>query len=450
MFSAYIRYNSQFQDARGEGKFMDTNQRTRRYAANPFLRTVRQCYQCFLLHLMLGLGTTVLLLLCVIALGTQLPTAVQNLNTAIFPNLPRPRTERNIKAVLSQTVFEQMTYSLPEAADAYFTVPQTANKPINTTPSRSIGNHLQNKDDTTPLGHPVLNGNSAATDKTSADGETALPAGHTAIRSVDLSQSTLFNRENHSILFSNQTSYTVKAQTYLSASYPIAPPAVPVMSDTDSTDNSASPLVLILHTHGTEAYAPDGALTVPADYPYRSDDITENVVSVGAVLAHALTDAGIPVLHCQTMFDASSYTDSYDLAAAYIRETVAAYPTIRYVFDVHRDALQASDGSMLRPVTKIGEEVCAQVMSVVGTDAAGAYYPDWQDRLTVAVHLQRQLNEHCQTFARPINLRSATFNAQYAPGSLLLEIGAAGNSVEEARSAAYHLGCVLAELILQN
>jgi len=118
------------------------------------------------------------------------------------------------------------------------------------------------------------------------------------------------------------------------------------------------------------------------------------------------------------------------------------------VFDVHRDALESTDGSMLRPVTTVGAEVCAQVMSVVGTDSAGAHHPDWEDNLTVAVQLQKRLNDAYNAFARPINLRTATFNAQYAPGSLLLEIGAAGNSVIEARSAAYHLGVILAELIL--
>ncbi len=428
---------------------MDTNTRTRRTAAGPFLQSIRQCYQSFLLHLLLGLSTTGLLLLCVIAFGTHLPTAAQELNTAVFPDLPRPNTAYNIKAVLSQAVFEQTTYTLPGVADDYFSVSQASSQPGSTSLSRPLGDHLQNRDDLEPLGHPMLDSTPVTSDDTYNSAAANIPAGHTVIRTVDLSQSKQFNQENGGILFSNQTNYTIQAQTYLSAAYPIAAPAVPAMSGTVSTADITSPLVLILHTHGTEAYAPDNAESVPADYPYRSDDISVNVVSVGAVLAKTLSDAGIPVLHCQTMFDASSYTDSYDLAAAYIRETVAAYPTIRYVFDVHRDALQASDGSMLRPITKIGAETCAQVMSVVGTDAAGAYYPDWGDRLTVAVHLQRRLNEWCQSFARPINLRSATFNAQYAPGSLLLEIGAAGNSVEEARSAAYHLGRVLAELMLQ-
>lgn len=423
---------------------MDVRMRTRRTADHPILCTVRQWYQSFLLHLLLGISVTALLLLCVITLGAQLPYTAQALNAAVTPNLTRPKTEQNLRAVLSQTVFAQTVYVLPGSADAYFlsSPMDTAQTQANLPSSHPGIDRLQNRDDTAPLGLPVLD----IEDSTSAV-QNPLPPDHIAIRPVDLSQSTQSSRTNGGILFSNQTGYTVDALTHLSAAYPIPPDTLPVMSMGDSPPDTA-PLVLILHTHGTEAYAPDGAASVPQDYPYRSEDIAENVVSVGAVLADTLRESGIAVLHCETMFDAASYTASYELAAAYIRETVAAYPSIRYVFDVHRDALQASDGSMLRPITRIGAETCAQVMSVVGTDDAGAYYPDWRDRLTVAVHLQKRLRARCSTFARPINLRTATFNAQYAQGSLLLEIGAAGNSVEEARSAAYHLGCVIADLIL--
>ena len=424
---------------------MDTSRQTHHASANPFLRSVRHYYQSFLLHLLLGLSVSGLLLLGVIALNAYLPTATQMLNSAVLlPNRPKPQS--NPKAVLSQAVFEHSVYTLPGTADAYFigTHP-TAQIPGRTTrPAEE--NTLVIKDSTDPLTHPILDSTPAPLIREIQSVNSGIPADHIAICPIDLSQSGLFNDENSGILFSNQTGYSVRAQTHLSAAYPIDAPTLPVVLPL--SERQTEPLVLILHTHGTEAYAPDGAVSVPADYPYRSDDITENVVSVGAVLAKTLTDAGISVLHCETMFDAESYPDSYDLAAAYIRETVAAHPSIQYVFDVHRDALQASDGSMLRPVTKIGEEVCAQVMSVVGTDGAGAYYPDWQKRLTVAVHLQKRLNDTYSGFARPINLRTATFNAQYAAGSLLLEIGAAGNSVEEARSAAYHLGIVLSELIL--
>ncbi len=427
---------------------MDTEQRTRHTVPNPFLRTVRQCYQSFLLHLMLGLSVSGLLLLCVIALNARLPTAVQTLNAAVFL-VKQPTARQNLQAVLSQTVYEQAVYSLPGVADAYFIDTNPAWEPNRTASYPAAEERLYIKDSTEPLDHPVLNTASVPRIGEQNNSTADVPGGHVAIRAVDLSQSTHFNADNGGILLSNQTDYAVDPRLHLASAYPIDAPTLPVMTLADrQTKKADAPLVLILHTHGTEAYAPDGAASVPSDYPYRSDDVEKNVVSVGAVLAKTLTDAGISVLHCETMFDADSYPDSYDLAAAYIRKTVADYPSIQYVFDVHRDALQSSDGSMLRPITSIGAEVCAQVMSVVGTDGAGAYYPDWRDNLTVAVHLQKWLNDAYSGFVRPINLRTATFNAQYAPGSLLLEIGAAGNSLEEAHSAAYHLGTVLAKLIL--
>ncbi len=272
-----------------------------------------------------------------------------------------------------------------------------------------------------------------------------------ALIPMDLSgEASLRNEKNGGILLSNQTAYSPDILSMLEADYPISA-AKSVFSPSEQPENDTKmPLVLIVHTHGTEAYAPDGAISVKEDFSARSENIEENVVSVGAVLAKTLRSAGVPVIHCTEMFDFVSYADAYTKSAAYIQKMVAQYPSIQYVFDVHRDALTTGNGDMIRPVTQINGEVCAQIMSVVGTNEAGAYHPHWRENLTVAVQLQKRLNDVFPSFARPINLRSATFNAQYAKGSLLLEIGAAGNSVQEARSAAYYLGETLAEMILEN
>lgn len=427
---------------------MDRSKSSLHPTADQILRQLRHWYQCFLLHLILGLSVTSLLLFSVIAFSAYLPNAVQDLNALVSHSLPHPKIDNKEKQTLSQAVFEQTVYVLPHTTDVPSPTTDNNRKRQNISSVQTIRGHLQTKDSAIPLGQPLIN-------DTCSDGfqpavEAEIPAGHTAILPTDLSQSAQFNAANGGILFSNQTDYSVNALHHLAESYPIPTPAHPTMLSAETISDRTAPLVLILHTHGTEAYAPDGAASVPSDYAYRSEDITQNVISVGTVLAQTLQNAGISVLHCQTMFDAASYTDSYVQAAAYIQKTVAAYPSIQYVFDVHRDALAASDGSMLRPITQIGAEPCAQIMSVVGTDGAGAYYPDWRDNLTVAVHLQKRLNDAYPAFARPINLRAATFNAQYAPGSLLLEIGAAGNSVEEARSAAFHLGKIMAEMILDS
>ena len=434
---------------------MDTRRRTTaqaQYAAEKALLLLRQCYQSFLMHLILSLCVTVVLLLSSIGCAAFLPKIPGYLQSAVlFLHYP-DTTPALTQSVVSQSVLEYALYLPAGTADLYLSVPSDSAE--NETRRQHSGSPAftvrRIKDDLTPspTEKPTLQDAASALLSEDAQANMPIPTNHVRITAVDLSRTEAYSDSNGGILFSNQTGYTVSAEDYLSADYPIPALALPTAASADTASADPAPTVLILHTHGTEAYAPENAASVPRDYAYRSENPTENVVSVGAVLAQTLRDAGISVLHCTEMFDAASYNDSYNNAAAYIRKTVAAYPSIQYIFDVHRDALMTADGTMLRPITAVGEELCAQVMSVVGTDNAGAYHPDWKDNLTVAVQLQARLNEAYTALARPINLRSATFNGQYAPGSLLLEIGAAGNSITEARSAAYHLGRVLAQLIL--
>lgn len=412
-------------------------------------RLLRSCYRCFLLHLILGLSVSLLLLLSVIRIAALLPAVPTALAGAI---LPRSGTRYGIGLsadILPRAAISCAVYIPGDTADVLFggDASDIRTSVIRHTPSAEE-TVCRTKDSETDPALPPPTLSSDAQDSTAADASQKIPAAHIPLRTTDLSAPSRRSESVHGILFSNQTAYTPDAADYLERAYPIPAHDLPVIQLQGAAADA--PLVLILHTHGTEAYAPDGSSSVPPDYTYRSEDTAENVVSVGAVLADVLCAAHIPTLHCKTMFDAASYNDAYVRSADYIRRTLAAYPSIRYVFDVHRDALQDTDGAVLRPVTRIGGEECAQVMSVVGTDGAGGSHPDWQENLTVAVHLQKRLNDACPSLARPINLRSATFNAQYAVGSLLLEIGASGNSAAEARSAAYHLGRVLADMILQG
>ncbi|MBQ8578928.1 MAG: stage II sporulation protein P [Clostridia bacterium] len=442
-----------------------------------FWRGFRWYYQCFVLHFVLGILCVAVLFCCVTGMERVLDAG--GLLRAFRVSVYDLQAERGRMELLSDrravtaALMGRAVYFGEQSPDAYFGTETASGQGESVwgsgnTEGGDSGSFFGvweaetggvSEENTPSRGREGITGDAGITgagdrawDELYAyDRSTAVTGDAAAVIPVDLSSSGSYSEQNGGILFSNQTSYTPDGVQLLSRAYPIAAAAVEVET-ASSGSNSAAPLVLILHTHGTEAYAPDGALSVRSDFSARSEDTAENVVSVGAVLAKTLSEAGISVLHCETMFDRESYTASYVSAAAYIKETVAAYPSIQYVFDVHRDALAASrdNADILRPVTLIDGEVCAQVMSVVGTDAAGADHPGWRDNLTVAVHLQNRLNEAYTAFARPINLRSATFNAQYAPGSILLEIGSSGNSVEEARSAAYYLGKVLAEMILEG
>ena len=77
----------------------------------------------------------------------------------------------------------------------------------------------------------------------------------------------------------------------------------------------------------------------------------------------------------------------------------------------------------------------ARLMFVVGTDEAGADHPGWRDNPALALRLQTALSARYPALMRDVNLRSASFNEQYSKGSLLIEAGAAGCTLEEAMTA---------------
>lgn len=197
-----------------------------------------------------------------------------------------------------------------------------------------------------------------------------------------------------------------------------------------------APAVLIIHTHGTEAFSPDGADTYNENTSFRSENTDENVVAVGNVIENVLRSEGINVIHCTEMFDRESYRESYSRSYAAVASYLKEYPSISYVFDVHRDSVITADMTNVRTLARFEGAECAQTMIVVGTDEGGADHPGWQDNLAFALSLQSELSKDSPTLPRRINLRHAAFNQGLCPGYLLLEIGSCANSLADAKRAA--------------
>ena len=175
------------------------------------------------------------------------------------------------------------------------------------------------------------------------------------------------------------------------------------------------------------------------------------MVSVGDALAKRLGEAGIPVLHLRDVFDEPDFNLSYYSAAQAIRAVLAEHPSIRYIFDVHRDSVTLPDGSVCALRTEIGGEEAGRLMFVVGTDAAGADHPGWEDNLALALRLQGAAEAAYPGLMRDVNLRAASFNEQYAPGALLIEAGSTGCTVGEARRGMELLAAVIAaEIVGEN
>lgn len=232
-----------------------------------------------------------------------------------------------------------------------------------------------------------------------------------------------FTAEDLSLLrLDNETDYSPDLATLLTA---------PLNWELAGED----PAVLILHTHGTESYTPTPGEDYQQSGDYRTLDEDYNMLSIGERVARQLESAGITVIQDRSLHDYPSYNGSYSNARQSMEAILAANPNIRLILDLHRDAAATETGQMDTSASVNGQEA-AQLMLVVGTDDGGLYHPDWQENLALALKLQSQLERMHPGLCRPINLCAERFNADESPGALLIEVGAAGNTRQEAILAA--------------
>ena len=204
------------------------------------------------------------------------------------------------------------------------------------------------------------------------------------------------------------------------------------------------PAVLIVHTHSSEAYTMEAGFEYPESDALRTLDERYSVVRVGDEIADILTEAGISVLHDTQPNDYPNYNGAYERMRQTIEEYLAEYPSIRMVLDVHRDAAEDADGNPVALTAEIDGEACAELMLVVGTDEGGLTHPDWQENLANALKVQALLNRSAPGLCRNLDLRTERFNQHETLGSLLVEVGASGNTLAEALRAARIFGQALA------
>ena len=242
--------------------------------------------------------------------------------------------------------------------------------------------------------------------------------------------------------------YTVFGNVYInnSTSYPLT--AKTVQQPFSAALSADGPQILILHTHGSEAYTPAEEPDILWSGDHRTTDSRYSVIRVGDEMANTLSAAGISVLHDRTLYDYPEYSGAYDRSLAAIQRYLEQYPSISFILDVHRDAIDDGAGNQYKLVTESGG--MAQLSLVIGTDGSGLEHPSWMENLRLAAALQKRLLESHPTLMRPILLRNSRYNQHATTGSLLVEVGAAGNSPEEAVLAGQLFAQELANMLLEK
>ena len=194
-----------------------------------------------------------------------------------------------------------------------------------------------------------------------------------------------------------------------------------------------APQILILHSHGSEGYTPavDDGIVWSGDH--RTTDSRYNVVRMGDAMAEVFAQAGISVLHDRTLYDYPEYAGAYDRSLAGIDRYLKEYPSIRFVLDVHRDAIETEGGSRMAPVCTVDGRQAAQVMIICGCDnGTTVRLPGWRQNLRFAAAWERSMEEMYPGFTRPVLFSYRFYNQDLTTGSLLIEIGGHGNNLNEA------------------
>ena len=234
---------------------------------------------------------------------------------------------------------------------------------------------------------------------------------------------------------SDPSGYTVLGNVYINNGSDAALDAAMLAGPYAAALGEAGPQVLILHTHATESYTMPAGSEYEASDTFRTTDTRCNMVRIGDEMEQVLTAAGIGVVHDRSLYDYPSYSGSYDRSLKAIEGYLEKYPTISFVLDVHRDAVQDANGNQFKLLC--GEDKnAAQLEFVIGSNGGGLSHDLWRENLKLACAVQETLHADYPTLMRPITVRNSRYNQFKTTGSLLVEVGTAGNSLEEAVNGA--------------
>ena len=209
-------------------------------------------------------------------------------------------------------------------------------------------------------------------------------------------------------------------------------------------DNS-KPQILIYHTHSQEGFV-DSVKGKPETY----------IVGVGEYLCKLLTEEyGYNVIHCKEQFDIKNgkldRSKAYTYAETTLNQILEDYPSIEVVLDIHRDGLPEGADKL---VTDINGKQTAKIMffngvsrSSTGGDIDYLFNRFKKENLAFSFQLKLKAMENYPDFTRKNYIDAYQYNQHLRGKSVLVEVGAQNNTLQEELNAMEVLAEVLHKVI---
>lgn len=187
--------------------------------------------------------------------------------------------------------------------------------------------------------------------------------------------------------------------------------------------------VLLYTTHTSESYANSQNYVFDYTSPRRTTDGQYNMLAVSSKLASNLNNKGINTVCSLTPNDYGEYNSAYTNSRQTFESLIAQNPNVAIAIDVHRDAIEDLD---FAPNVELRGYKVASLMLVMGIGYDGEYNPYYMENLKLALQIQILANKIYPGLFRPMIIRNSVYNQDIRANSFLVEVGASGNTLDEA------------------
>lgn len=200
-----------------------------------------------------------------------------------------------------------------------------------------------------------------------------------------------------------------------------------------------NPIVYIYNSHQLENYNSSN---------YEVYNITPNVMMASYMLKEKLNNLGIPTIVEEgniTEFirlNNWNYDYSYLASRYFIEGALEEYPSLKYFIDLHRDSVKKDYST-----TVINGKSYAKVLFVVGLE-----HENYRYNLELANYINNKIKAKYPTLTRGVLTKqgknvNGIYNQDISKNSILIELGAYENKIEEVLNTIEIISEILKEII---
>jgi stage II sporulation protein P len=211
--------------------------------------------------------------------------------------------------------------------------------------------------------------------------------------------------------------------------------------------NGGRPLVGIYHTHDWESYISEfPAMAVPksgADLQKIQSEShkKKTVMEIGKTVAQRLKELGVATVYADATHQSLGYDYAYKASRETATKILKEHPSVQILMDLHRDGTWGADTTAV-----VNGKRVAPIRCIIGSNQQ----PRWHDNKGFCDELVANLEKKYPGLILPTKVQNDRYNQDLLPGAILLEIGDAMNTYEEAERSALYLAEGLAAMVREG